>query len=102
MATVNLKIEALQDTINHAEWFGRQPYGPARMAEAVQIVENNPALVIALVSWWGDDSRWLPAGWTWLEVLEAETTGYRVMMDTEPKARENFIPNDEVVMLFHK
>lgn len=101
MSDTQRKIDALQEMINKDKWFGRKPFGPATMSEAVEKIEANPNLTIALISWWQHAANWLPAGWTWLEVLEDHPDGYRVMMDTEPQKRENFIPLDEIVMIFH-
>lgn len=98
----NPKIEALQDFIDHAQWFGRLPYKPCSIVEAVTMVESDESLVIARVSWWGSEEEPLPAGLTWLEVLEEQPGGYRVLMDTEPRKRENLIPADEVVLIFWK
>jgi hypothetical protein len=100
MDTAQLKIEALQDFLDNSQWFGRAPFGPARMVDAVGMVENNPELIIALVAWWGKDDEWLPAGWTWVLSLEVKPGGWQVTIDTEPSPRQMFIAADEVVMLF--
>lgn len=102
MDTAQRQIEALNDVIERASWFGRPPFKPARMTEAVALVEQNPNLVIALVAWWGNDEDPLPTGWTWVDALEKQPGGWQVMLDTEPSPRLMFIPADDVVMLFRR
>jgi hypothetical protein len=92
------RIDRLNDFYQTARLFGRKPHGCYLMRDAVRLLQDNADLVIATVAWWDD----LPAGFTWCEVLANTPRDghYHVRQATEPKERENWIPESEAVAVY--
>jgi hypothetical protein len=92
------RLNALNELYEKGKSFGRKPYGAMTMAEAVKLTNENSELVIATVAWWGE----LPAGFTWCELLQDEPRNghYHVLQDTEPRPRDNWIPEAEIVAVY--
>lgn len=92
------RIANLNDIWAKGQWFGRKPHGAYTMAEAVTLIQANENLVIALVTWWDI----LPAGFTWVTLLDAQPRdgNYSVMLQTEPQERIGYIHEDEAVAVY--
>lgn len=104
MTDLNQKrIEELNIFYQTGKHFGRKPLGACLMRDAVKLLQGNPELIIATVAWWDIGGlNILPAGFTWCEVLDTtpQNGHYHVRQATEPKERENWIPEGEAVAVY--